>query len=216
MFSIIFDMDGVLCDSQPAHFEADRRTLTKCGVEFSPGDVERYAGMPSRDRWTKYKNDYGIDIPVDDIIEMHKQSVTEVVNRSRLKSSAGSEKFLMLLRENGISYILASSSSRKFIDDLLKQIGLADYFENIISGDTVKRGKPNPDIFLKAADILGKSSENCIVIEDSHNGVLAAKAAGMKCVGYQNPTSGKQDLSRADIIVTTFEELCDLGVLKNL
>ncbi len=216
MFSIIFDMDGVLCDSQPAHFEADRRTLRKCGVKFEHDDVVRYAGMSSRDRWTKYIKDFKIDKSVDEMIEIHKDSASDIIYDYDLKATDNSEEFLSILKERGIKFVLASSSSKKFINDLLTKIGLVHYFDNIVSGETVERGKPNPDIFLKAAKALGENPKNCIVIEDSKNGVKAAKAASMKCIGYKNPTSGEQDISAADMIISNFCELLNLEIVENL
>ena len=111
------------------------------------------------------------------------------------------------LYQRGIKMALASSSPRSHIDAVLKMFNLTDYFHAIVCGEDTKEGKPSPDIFLNAAKIINTLPEDCIVIEDSYNGVLAAKAANMKCIGFKNPNSGNQDLSNADKIVTSLEDI---------
>ena len=102
---------------------------------------------------------------------------------------------------------VASSSMYERIERTAKSLGVDDCFDVYVSGEQLKRPKPAPDIFIKAAELLGVSPSECIVIEDSGNGVNAAKAAGMACVGYINPGSGDQDLSAADYLVESLEGL---------
>jgi beta-phosphoglucomutase-like phosphatase (HAD superfamily) len=96
---------------------------------------------------------------------------------------------------------------KKNIELILSKTKLLPYFDVIISGEDVQHGKPAPDIFLKAMHHFNESAENCIVLEDAKNGVLAAKAANMFCIGFQNKNSGKQDLSLADVIVHSISEI---------
>ena len=98
---------------------------------------------------------------------------------------------------------IASSGLMKNINLILSKLNVESYFSHIVSGEMPKKGKPAPDIFLLAASHFNLSPENCLVIEDSRNGTLAAKAAGMTCVGYINEGSGNQDLSYADLVVDT-------------
>ena len=105
---------------------------------------------------------------------------------------------------NNIKISVASSSSIKLIKLLLNKVGLIEKFYSISSADFVKKGKPFPDIFLHSLEQLGEKQKNTIVIEDSENGVKAAKAAGLKCIGYKNINSGNQDLKNADIIIDDF------------
>jgi len=110
-------------------------------------------------------------------------------------------------RLNGkVKLAIASSSSIASIERNMEQLGLRKYFDKVVSGVTVDKPKPAPDVFLKAAEELGVKPEECLVIEDSCNGVKAAKAAGMACIGYVNPNSGEQDLSEADCLLLGFEE----------
>jgi beta-phosphoglucomutase-like phosphatase (HAD superfamily) len=98
---------------------------------------------------------------------------------------------------------------------MMNRTGLGALFDRVISGGSVKNGKPAPDIFLKAAGLLGVEPADCVVIEDSRNGVIAAKSAGMKCVGYKNPNSGVQDLSCSDLVVDDMRKI-DYNLLVSL
>jgi HAD superfamily hydrolase (TIGR01509 family) len=124
-------------------------------------------------------------------------------------------ELLSNLKKEGIKIGLASSSPLETINLILEKFEIKDYFDAVISGEDLKRGKPAPDIYLKAAELLSVCPENCIGIEDSNHGVCAAKSAGMKCVGLQNTNSGNQDLSNSDLKVDSIEQLNTL-MLKNL
>ena len=100
--------------------------------------------------------------------------------------------------------LVASSSSKSTIHLIIEKLRLSTYFQFLVSGTEVANGKPHPDIFLKAAQLHNVSPENCIVIEDSQNGIMGAKRAGMTCVGFRNPGSGQQDLSEADIVIDDY------------
>ncbi|MDI3311034.1 MAG: HAD-IA family hydrolase, partial [Thermoanaerobacterium sp.] len=102
---------------------------------------------------------------------------------------------------------VASSSPIEVIKLVVKRLKLESYFDELVSGDFVKRSKPHPDIFLYAAEKLLVEPERCLVIEDSNKGVLAAKSAGMKVVGFINPNSGNQDINMADMVIRSFSEL---------
>jgi len=124
-------------------------------------------------------------------------------------------ELLKELRYNKVKIALASSSSVEVINVFISKLGVGHYFQQIISGDFVEKGKPAPDIFIHTAQALQESSANCVVIEDSANGVKAAKAAGMKCIGFLSPNSGAQDLSPADMVVDDFTKLT-VSIIKAL
>ncbi len=127
----------------------------------------------------------------------------------------GITELLQCLEENNIKMAVASSSSMVFIETVLKKLSIERYFEFYISGENIIKSKPEPDIFLKAAQMLRTEPAQCIVIEDSKNGVIAAKRAGMKCIGYINTNSGNQDLSPATKIIDNFHSLT-FETLQNL
>lgn len=109
---------------------------------------------------------------------------------------------------------VASSSSKRNMISNLTMLGVFQYFQELVSGEECKNGKPDPEIFLKAASMLEKEPENCVVIEDSINGIRAGKTAGMKCIGFANPEAKELDLSQADLIVSDFNTLTIEQLIK--
>jgi HAD superfamily hydrolase (TIGR01509 family) len=136
-------------------------------------------------------------------------------HKEDLELLEGVENLIKNLHDNGVELILASSASKVTIDRVFRRFGLHPYFSNIVSGEDFPKSKPHPAIFEFAASLSKAPKENCIVIEDSTNGVLAAKAAGIYCVGYNSIHSKLQDLSKADKIVNHFNEL-DYNIIANL
>ncbi len=205
--AVIFDMDGVLIDSQPMHFEADLLALKEAGyADASLETVEKYAGTSSLDRWTRYKELFALANTVPELIATNVRHLHTLVQKNDLHPIEGIPELLQCLKEKNIKTAVASSSSYAFIDLILQKIGIASYFDAVVSGEDMKKGKPAPDIFLKAAAVLDTPPSACAVVEDSHNGVLAAKAAHMTCIAYVNPTSGHQDLQAADVIIESFRD----------
>ncbi|MDR2904294.1 MAG: HAD family hydrolase [Clostridiales bacterium] len=207
--AVIFDMDGVLVDSQPFHFEVDRITLCECGFPATPDEVKPYAGMATVDRFTKYKKDYAIPKDVSDIINICEKVRTGLLKTAQFEPIDGIPALLRSLKERKIKTAVASSSSDALIGLILDALGIRAYFDVLLSGENMPHSKPAPDIFLAAAEKLGCSPDESIVIEDSTNGVAAAKNANMRCVGFYNPNSGNQDISKADMIIDRFQTLLD-------
>ena len=116
------------------------------------------------------------------------------------------------LNKQGFLLALASSSPHVQIDYILNKFELKRYFHTIVSGEDVEAGKPHPEIFLKAAELVGARPDSCVVIEDSYHGVTAAKKANMKCIGFINPNSGNQDLSQADMLISSFKDLSAISI----
>ena len=122
----------------------------------------------------------------------------------------GIRELLAELKALNIPAAIASSSPPVFIKAVLRKFDLLDHFECVVSGEEVERGKPAPDVYLKAAELLGVKPQDCMVLEDARHGVAAAKAAGMKCIGFVNPNSGNQDLSQADYVVHAVSEVAQI------
>lgn len=205
--AVIFDMDGVLIDSQPIHYKGDIEVLKYYGVEVDLEAVKPYTGMSNPDRWPKYKEAYRLPQTVDEIINTQVRVIMELFEKEDLQPVDGLMKLLEMLKAHRIKMAVASSSSLDLIRLVLKKIRAEAYFDEIISGEEVAVGKPAPDIFIRAAEKLQTTKEECIVIEDSSNGVNAACNAGIKCVAYINPTTGPQDLSRADVAIDSFHKI---------
>lgn len=213
--SIIFDMDGVLIDSQPMHYTADEITLEHFGVAADRRLLERYAGTTNPDRYQSFKELFHMPQTVDEMVGFREKAIMDYVQAHALKAIDGVAGLLESIRAAGLKTAVASSSSYDYIYVVLHKLGLAPYFDHVVSGEDMKKGKPAPDIFLKTATVLNSLPESCVVIEDSGNGVLAANRAGMKVVGFVNPSSGQQDLSTATLVVDRFDKM-NADVLMNL
>lgn len=203
----IFDMDGVIIDSEPLHFEVDKRTTEHFGLDVTYEQLERYVGMTNPEMWASLRDEYGLAASVEEIISYQMALKIEGLQAMSNDPIDGIRELLGELRHAGIRVALASSSPTVFIREVLSKFSITHMFSCIVSGEEVECGKPAPDVFLQAAKLLEVSPEQCIVLEDSRNGVLAAKSAGMRCIGYLNPNSGNQDLSMANWTVRSIKEI---------
>lgn len=205
---VIFDMDGVLVDSEPVHIKAERELLEGLGIDFDKVDIKKYVGLAMDKFWEAMKNEYNLDKSVEDLLaydtEIRSKAFREYAD---FKAPEGSKALVRTIKRAGLPIALASSSHTNLIDVVIDKLNYRRFFDVVISGFELKNGKPAPDIFLYSADMLGTKPAETLVIEDSANGVLAAKSAGMKCLGYKNPHSGNQDLSLADFITDDFESI---------
>ena len=213
--AIIFDMDGVLIDSQPMHYEGDRLTLAAHGIDVPTEEMVAYAGTTNALRFGIFKDQYNLTEQIETLIEEREKIMIDLVTSSHAKPTAGSVALLQSIKNAGLKTAVASSSSYPFIYAVLHKLGIETYFDLIFSGESVPNGKPAPDVFLETCRRLDETPGNCVVIEDSSNGVLAAVRAVITCVGYQNPTSGEQDLSKAAAVINDFRTI-DAEFLINL
>ncbi len=213
--AVIFDMDGVIIDSEPMHVKIETNLFEKLGVEIQKSDHESYIGMPIEDLWTKVKNDFNLTNDVEELMENHRQEIYNYMSSTDLPVLPNVKKIITEVHEQNLKLAVASSSPKEIINLVVERLELKNSFNFLISGEEVTKGKPDPEIFIEAAKQLSVSPEECLVIEDSKNGVIAAKESGMKCIGFQNINSGSQDLSKADDIIDSMEKLT-LTRIKNL
>ena len=207
MKAVIFDMDGVLVDSQPYHFKADIDTMAEYGVIKDQKFYEAFAGTLTDNRMRTLRDMFGLDVPAEELIEKREKMILDVMANEDIKPVSGIPELLRSIKALGLKTAVASSSGIELIKLVLDRLGIAVYFDSITSGNDVKRGKPSPDIFLLAAERIGAEPSECLVVEDSENGVRAAKAAGMTALGYVNPTSGYQCLDMADVVTDDFRKV---------
>jgi HAD superfamily hydrolase (TIGR01509 family) len=158
--------------------------------------------------WSRLGKQYNLPLSIAEAIRLKKSIYLEYLMReTSVEPLPGVAQLIINLHKHGFLLAVASSSPHEQIDFILKKFEIKRFFHAIVSGEDVEAGKPHPEIFLKATDMLGVTPDSCVVIEDSHNGVTAAKRAGMKCIGFVNLNSGNQDLSKADILIHSFGEL---------
>lgn len=213
--AVIFDMDGVIIDSEPFHLDICLEIFKKLNIDVTENEYNTFIGVSNTSMWTTLRNKYCINKSVKELVALQREACNKYLMENDVKPIPGVVEILVNLKENGIKTALASSSPMESIKLVLDKFNIMDYFVAVISGENLKRGKPAPDIFLCAANLLKIESKYCAVIEDSSHGVSAAKSAGMKCIGFQNPNSGNQNLEAADLIVRSLKDL-NLEIIRGL
>lgn len=214
---VIFDMDGVIVDSEPIHQECERNMFRMFGITVSKEEHNTLVGTTDETIWSQLKATHRLSVSVSEAIKLKKTLYMHYLkNEARIAPIPHVSTLIAALNKNGFLLALASSSPMEQIQYILHKLRLTHYFKTIVSGEDVNKGKPDPEIFLKAASSIGVDPSSCVVIEDSFNGVSAAISAGMKCIGYRSPHSGNQDLSKAHAIVDSFEELSPASLTELL
>ncbi len=207
--AVLFDMDGVLVDSEPVHFAANSKMMQETfGIELIYDDYRKFIGSTIEKIWKFYREKYNLlDYDWSELMEKAESVLYAMVEKNGYPEIEGTKNIIKELKNKGYQLAVASSSPMAKILRNLETLGITQYFDVMVSGMEVENPKPAPDIFLKAAESLGVEPDECIVIEDSRNGVLAAKAAGMAALGFVNPNSGNQDLSDADYLFEDFKNI---------
>lgn len=205
--AVIFDMDGVLIDSEPAYLEMNKKLFIEFGIEMDDDNYKALVGLPSLPMWKMLKEKYNLQNDIEDFMKLEKKRMNEILDSEIIsKPIDGIYELLETLKELNVKLSVASSSAKENIKFVLNKLDLNRYFNFTISGEEVINGKPSPDIFLRASKKLAVDPRKCYVIEDSANGIKAACSAGMHGIGFTNDNSNKQDLSRADLILKNFNK----------
>ena len=205
--AVIFDLDGVLLDSEPFHDQTTTSILESYGAKGAYEAIRPYVGRSSADLWAAMKAKYDIPASVEDLVELQWKKNVAGIPDSGLERSEGLSELLDYCHEKGIHIAVASSSRQDYVEAVFDLLDLWKYVEVFATGAEVKNGKPMPDIFLLAATRLDIDPERCLVIEDSTAGVQAGRMAGMYTLGYENPTSGGQNVSAADVVIKSLSEV---------
>lgn len=207
--AVIFDMDGVLIDSEPHHLVIERGLFQKLGLTVSEDEHKSYLGKSTLLMWMEVKEKHETPYSYSELAAMNK---AEIINHFSQPGNAiampGVKEALESLRETGIPMAVASSAAADIITLILEGTGLKEFFLYANSCDTAGRSKPAPDVYLNTSGLLGVVPRQCLVVEDSPNGIRAAKAAGMHCVEYLGISA--QPCGLADVSVSNFYELNDL------
>ena len=214
--AVIFDMDGLMIDSEGKQSLAIEWLLREQGTEpvLTEQGIVHIAGIRATDNLQRLKDHHQLAASIDDLHtrkdELYRQTLAEGVD-----VMPGLPELLDSLSQAPVKKALASGSSKPDITIVLRHLKLENYFDAVVSGYEVAHGKPAPDIFLEAAKRLTVTPEYCVVFEDSGTGVQAAKAAGMKVIAVPNRYTKSHDFDAADLIVGSLAEL-SWQVIKNL
>ena len=201
-FSVIFDLDGTLVDSEPNYYEAGRRVLARHGVpDFTWEHHTRYIGISTRETLAALRAEYGIRAPVDELLAAKDRVYLELAGAST-QVFPEMRELVDRLHARGVPMAVASGSSRAAIAAVLGATGLDTYLTTVVSAEEVPHGKPAPDIFLEAARRLGAEPAGCVVLEDAAPGAAAARAAGMRCIAvpYVARTAGDPAFRAAELL----------------
>ncbi len=201
--TIIFDMDGVIIDSEPVHQRLEKEMYEALGLVISEEEHISYVGTSSVDMWTMIGQKHKLDKTPAELLHDGRLQYWEALENREVPFVPGALELITQLHSLGYTLQVASSATRPTVEKVLSYFQLGKYFTHRIGGNEVVKSKPEPEIFINAAAQSGSQPNQCLVIEDSANGVRAAKRAGMLCIGFVNPGTGVQDLSLADVVVNS-------------
>jgi beta-phosphoglucomutase family hydrolase len=204
--AVIFDLDGVIAETEHVHIQAETETMLKHGVKITENELHQYTGTTAKQMFTDLIRKYKLNVTFDEIFNEKEEIMFRLLEKE-VQPTNGVIELLRKLKQMKIKLGIASSSHKRLIEYVLKKLEIASLFESIVGAEDIVNSKPDPEIFLTCARKLHADPKECLVVEDSKLGVEGAKKAGMKCLGYRNPNSGNQDLSKADIVTSDFSKL---------
>jgi HAD superfamily hydrolase (TIGR01509 family) len=196
-----------LVDSEYTYFQSKSQILSEAGHEVEDSYHFQFMGTTSDYMWEKMKQEFSLPLSVAEYIQQMTALRQAMIKRDGIRVIPHVQEFVKGLSQAGLKLAVASSSSLAEIKVNLAEIGLSEYFSEVVSTEEVEHSKPAPDVYLAAAERIGIMPENCLGIEDTKNGTGAVRNAGMVCVGFANPAFPKQDLAFADRVVSSFSEL---------
>lgn len=209
--AVIFDMDGVISDTNYIHAQIESDLLKDSGIYISKEEIiEKYAGYKVSSFFEELLAKNNIKCDLNKLLKDKHDIFVSILENDRIKSIPGAVDLIAKLKESNFKLAVASGTEEEIVRMILEKLGVLSCFDVIISADEVEHGKPRPDIFILTAEKLSVTPAECVVIEDSKNGIAAAKAAGMKCIGLTNDKTAP-----ADLIINSFDEI-NIDIIKNL
>ena len=206
--TVIFDMDGVIVDTEPIHHYAYEQHFKQLNIDVSPEMYASFTGNSTKNIYERLKTIFNLEQDVATLVETKRRFFDDAFDTKKdLYLLDGVEILIKDLHSKGMQLVLASSSANVTINKIFNRFDLNQYFTHKVSGEDFPRSKPHPAIFQKAAALSETLVGNCIVIEDSTNGILSANAANIYCIGYQSVNSKLQDYSTANLVISHFNEL---------
>jgi beta-phosphoglucomutase len=197
--AIIFDMDGVLVNTEPHHLIIEKQLFADLGLTISEEEHSSYLGKSSLQMWKEICLKHKLALNPEDLAQKNSDEILRYFSSpDKIDLIPGVENFLDKIFRRGIPMALASSSDLRTIDLFLSKTGLEKYFLHKVSTEIVGKSKPEPDVYLFTSWLLSIAPGDCLVIEDSPNGIIAAKSAGMYCIAYKADEHKETDHTKAD------------------
>lgn len=211
---VIFDMDGVIVNTEPLHKKAYFKTFKFLDLSVTDELYHSFTGSSTINTFQKLVKHYNLSNDPKDLVLQKRAFFNDLFTTdSDLQLIEGVKNIIQYFYNSGITLVLASSASHGTINRVFERFDLDKYFIGKLSGADLKESKPHPEIFENAAKLANTIKKKCIVIEDSDNGVIAANKAGIYCVGYRSEHSKMQTLKTADMVIEDFEELKKIDFL---
>ena len=206
--AVIFDMDGVIVNSEPLHHLAYKKMFEEFKLDVSNSLYESFTGQSTYSICEQLCEIFDLKVDANSLV-LSKRKHFKIIfeNDSSFEMIDGAMNLIKDYFENNLTLVLASSASMTNIERIFKKFDLNKFFKAKISGTDLKESKPNPEIFIKAAQLAGFKKEECIVIEDSTSGIAAAKSAQIYCVGYDSLNSKNQNYDKANLVINNFKEI---------
>lgn len=200
--AVIFDMDGVMVDTEHIQSLAFEKILNEYGINPQKNEhgTVHISGVTTPETWELLKKQYNFKANTKELTNRKRQEVMLIL-KNNIKALPGLVELLDDIVNHNVKLAVVSSAQRERLDFVLAKLNIYNYFETTISAGEIKNGKPAPDCYLKAANELRINPANCVVLEDAKIGVTSAKAANMKVVAVPNEYTKKMDFSEADLIV---------------
>ena len=206
--AVLFDMDGVIVDTEPLHRKAYFKMFEDFGVDVSDELYATFAGATTHKVCTHVIDTFQLDAPIESLFQVKRKHFKELFySDSDFDLIPGVKELIEHYYEHGVKMVLASSASHTTINMVFEKFKLDSFFIDRISGEDLKASKPHPEIFIRAAEMANENKANCMVIEDSTNGIKAAHSASIFCAGYKGGNTELQDYSLANIVVSDYKEL---------
>ena len=206
--AVLFDMDGVIVDTEPLHRKAYFLMFKDMGIHVTEQMYTSYTGQSTLNICKQLVGHFNLDTDPKILVAIKRKHFKYLFeNDTSLQLLDGVLDLIKNYHDNGLTLVLASSASMPNINRIFERFNLDQYFVAKLSGADLKQSKPHPEIFIKAAKASGHPKKNCMVIEDSSNGIKAANDAGIFVVGYDSTHSTDQDYSKAHKVVSSFSEL---------
>ena len=206
--AVLFDMDGVIVDTEPLHYKAYHQMFDDVSIEVSEDLYKTFTGQSTLEICKILCHEFQLAKSPEELVAIKRKHFEYLFNNDTdLELLDGVFDLIKNYHSHQLTLVLASSASMPNINRIFKRFDLDPYFKAKLSGADLKASKPHPEIFIKAAEASGFKKDECVVIEDSTNGIEAAKAAGIFCVGFKSPHSIHQDYSNADMVISKFSEI---------
>ena len=205
--AVLFDMDGVIVDTEPLHRKAYHQMFDDVNINVDEDLYASFTGQSTINICKRLVDHFNLNETPEELVSLKRKHYKIFFDNDDLGLIDGVLDRIQDYHSNDVKLVVESSASMLGIKQIFERFDLNQYFSAKFSGADLKKSKPHPEIFIKAAESTGFSKSECLVIEDSTNGIKAAHSAGIYCVGFKSPHSSHQDYSLANKIITSFEEI---------